>query len=75
MSRATEIYEQHIKSLPPQERLQLLAMVARDLADEPNERPRRSIMELHGLGKELWDGIDAQAYVDQLRDEWNRQRS
>ena len=25
-------------------------------------------MALHGLGKELWDGIDAQEYVNALRE-------
>lgn len=33
--------------------------------------PPVSIMALHGLGKELWEGVDAQAYVDQLRREWD----
>lgn len=28
---------------------------------------KRSIMELRGLGKEIWEGIDAQEYVDELR--------
>jgi hypothetical protein len=28
-------------------------------------------MELHGLGAEIWQGIDAQEYVDQLRSEWD----
>ena len=28
---------------------------------------KRSIMELAGLGKEIWEGIDAQEYVDELR--------
>ena len=27
----------------------------------------RSIMELEGLGAEIWEGIDAQEYVDELR--------
>ncbi|MEN9935409.1 MAG: hypothetical protein RLZZ387_1988 [Chloroflexota bacterium] len=31
-------------------------------------------MELHGLGAEIWRGIDAQAYVNELRDEWDRPR-
>jgi hypothetical protein len=31
----------------------------------------RSILELEGLGAEIWDGIDAQEYVDQLRSEWD----
>lgn len=32
--------------------------------------PRRSITELRGLGKEIWQGQDAQEYVDQERDSW-----
>lgn len=31
-----------------------------------------SIMALHGLGKELWEEVDAQAYVATLRREWER---
>jgi len=30
-----------------------------------------SIFELEGLGKELWQGIDAQEYVNRERDAWN----
>jgi|YNPNPStandDraft_1061719.scaffolds.fasta_scaffold51535_3 excisionase family DNA binding protein len=33
--------------------------------------PKRSIMELHGLGREIWEGIDAQEYVNELRKEWD----
>ena len=33
--------------------------------------PRRSIMESEGLGKEIWEGVDAQEYVDRERDSWN----
>ena len=38
---------------------------------EPVEKPKRSIMELHGLGKEIWKNIDAQEYVNELRKEWD----
>lgn len=67
------IYRRHIKPLPPDEKLKLLARMAEDLsngeeAKEPTEK--RSIMELHGLGAEIWQGIDAQEYVNRLRDEW-----
>jgi hypothetical protein len=31
---------------------------------------RRSITELRGLGKEIWQGQDAQEYVNQERDSW-----
>ncbi len=76
---AQEIYERYVSSLPVPEQLRLLAMLAQRLAAEPSAAglpaglptlPRRSITELHGLGKEIWEGVDAQNYVDQLRDEW-----
>lgn len=43
-----------------------------DIAD----KPKHSIMELHGLGAEIWKDengnlIDAQAYVNELRSEWD----
>lgn len=67
-----ELYEQQIKPRPLSERLRLLAMIAQDLAAETKEegKPKRSIMELHGLGAEIWQGIDAQEYVNELRKEW-----
>ena len=30
-----------------------------------------SILELQGLGKDLWAGIDAQEYVDEERSSWD----
>lgn len=40
----------------------------------PEEAPRKkhSILELAGLGAEIWEDIDAQEYVNQLRSEWNK---
>ncbi len=68
-----QLYEQQIKPLPRAMRLQLLARIAQDLAtiDEADE-PERSLLELEGLGAEIWQGIDAQQYVNELRDEWER---
>ncbi|CAN5907016.1 hypothetical protein BH20PSE1_BH20PSE1_20880 [soil metagenome] len=31
----------------------------------------QSILELEGLGKDVWAGIDARQYIDDLRDEWD----
>ena len=70
MQTAEEIYQQYIKLLPNGEKLRLIAKVSNDLAENESEKPKRSIMELHGLGAEIWDGIDAQEYVNKLRDEW-----
>lgn len=70
---ADEIYEQHIKRLPTAERLRLAEMIAQDIAEttEPESERTHSIMELHGLGAEIWDGVDAQEYVNELRKEWD----
>ena len=40
-------------------------------ATYPRRQRRRSILELQGLGKEIWQGIDATQYVRDLRDEWD----
>ena len=45
-------------------------------AGEAEDKPKHSIMELHGLGAEIWkdekgDLIDAQEYVNELRGEWD----
>lgn len=68
-----ELYEQ-IRLLPRSERLRLLARIAQDLAkggDEAGEVPQHSLLELEGLGKEIWEGVDAQEYVNELRKEWD----
>jgi hypothetical protein len=36
-----------------------------------SETPMHNILEFEGVGAEIWDGIDAQEYVNQLRDEWD----
>jgi hypothetical protein len=64
-----EIYQQQLKPLSAEDRLRLIVMLAQDLA--PPGRRERSVLELHGLGKEIWEGIDAQEYVNSLREEWD----
>ncbi len=75
--KVEEIYEQHIRKLPRRERLRLLAMTAEGLTeDKPTERKRHhKITELAGLGKEIWQSVDAQEYVDSARDEWEKKAS
>ena len=70
-----EIYRQYLKPLSTEDRLRLIAILAWDLAPEavPSRR-ERSVLELHGLGKEIWEGIDAQEYVNSLREEWDHRR-
>jgi hypothetical protein len=63
---------QQAKTLSGQERKELVKLLV-DSLDVPEAVPRqqRRLSELRGLGKEIWEGIDAQEYVDQLRSEWD----
>lgn len=70
---AMSTYDQVLKmtkrlNLP--EQLQLLETLSRMVRDQVTEARPHSIMELEGLGAEIWQGIDAQAYVDQERASW-----
>lgn len=60
---------QEIRLLPVKDRKRLISLIVDTLPEdgEQAEMKRRSIAELRGLGEEIWAGIDAQAYVDQLR--------
>ena len=72
-----DIYQRHIRLLPAEQQLELLALIAQGLARQaaPSKSQRtHSILELDGLGKEIWEGVDAQEYVNKLRDEWDERR-
>ena len=68
----TEIMDQ-IRTLSREEKQALVQQVMAEI-DAPEEKTH-SILELRGLGKEIWQGIDAQEYVNKLRDEWDEKRS
>ena len=70
-----KLHEQHIKHLPQQEQLRLLSLMAQRLAITPTMPKKRSLTALYGLGKELWKDTDAQAYVRELRDEWEERKA
>lgn len=36
----------------------------------PNEA-QRSVLELQGLGRDVWSGVDVDQYIEQERDSWN----
>jgi hypothetical protein len=61
-----------VQGLSPDDQLRLLedvaSLVRRQVATPAR---RRSILELRGLGKEVWQDIDAQDYVDQERASWS----
>ena len=58
------------KRLNLPEQLQLLESLSRMVRDQVTEAKPHSIMELEGLGAEIWRDVDAQAYIDQERASW-----
>lgn len=65
---AKEVYELHVKRLPPEERKRLAELITAAM-EGSNRQGERSLLELEGLGAELWEGVDAQEYVNELRKE------
>ncbi|WXG44988.1 MAG: hypothetical protein WED04_13350 [Promethearchaeati archaeon SRVP18_Atabeyarchaeia-1] len=65
-----EKIEKEIRKLSPEEQLELVEKLARQL--RRNGIPRRKELdwiELYGLGKGLWKDEDAQTYVGRLRED------
>jgi hypothetical protein len=60
-------------SLNRDEKFRLIQELTANAIQGDDSEPEHSIMELCGLGKEIWEGIDAQEYVNQERASWNEQ--
>jgi len=60
-----------VESLAIDDQLRLLEELVKLIRQQTIAKPKHSILELRGLGKEVWQGMDAQAYVSQERDAWN----
>ena len=70
---STVVY-QHVlgqaERLSPDDQLRLVEELAAHVRRQVRRDKKHSILELRGLGKEIWQGIDAQEYVNQERSEW-----
>jgi len=60
-----------VESLSRVEQLRLISELAEYLRVHTTPEKRTSILELQGLGKEIWQGLDAQEYVDRERKSWD----
>jgi hypothetical protein len=60
-----------VRALTVEERKQLITFIVDSLTVPEEPKTTRSILELQGLGADLWKNEDAQAYVNRLRGEWN----
>lgn len=73
---AEQLYQQYIKPIPITGQLELFALISKKLfsQSEAEKNKQRSLLEFEGLGAELWEGVDAQNYIDDLRNEWNSKK-
>ena len=60
-----------IESLTLDKQMRLMQELASIVSHRTPAKYKRNIMELEGLGKDIWRGIDAQEYVDRERQSWN----
>jgi len=60
-----------VERLSPADQLRLLEELAVLVRRRITTQPPRSILELQGLGKEIWQDIDVQEYIDRERASWN----
>lgn len=59
--------------LDSQSKLRLHEELAALIRQQVGQPPKHSILELQGLGKEVWQGVDAQEYVYDERSSWEDQ--
>ena len=60
-----------VQKLPREEQRELAAEIVRHLNAPASTAARPSLLELRGLGKEVWAGVDVKDYLRQERDSWD----
>ena len=65
-----ELYEK-LRERARLQRRSVAQEVTRLLEDALKEPEKLSLMELRGLGKEIWEGIDPAEYVEAERASWD----
>ncbi len=60
----------YVMHLTPEDQLELLKFLANIILPKVEVRTQHSILELEGLGKELWQGIDVEHYIEEERNSW-----
>jgi len=71
MSLSYKDYVSGVQGLTPEEQLGLLEIISVRLKKTLSKRRKKhSIVELEGLGADIWKGVDAQEYVHRERESW-----
>lgn len=59
-----------VEALGPADQLRLIAELTSRLSGKV-ENKSRSLLELEGLGQEVWHGVDVDEYLRRERTSWN----
>ena len=60
-----------VQALGAADQLRLIAELVGRLSGELDRRPRRSLLELQGLGKGIWRDVDVDEYLRRERSSWS----
>lgn len=64
-------YVKGIRFLNVEEQLTLLEIISARLKETIGQKKKSSIMQLEGLGADMWEGINANDYVQKERESWS----
>jgi len=72
VSQTYDDYVKKIQTLTPEEQLSLVKVISASLKKTlRGKKAKHSVMELEGLGADIWKGVDAQKYVLKERYSWD----
>jgi hypothetical protein len=72
VSQSYDDYVKKIQTLTPEEQLSLIKVISAGLQKTlKGKKAKHTVMELEGLGADIWKGIDAQEYVRKERNSWD----
>jgi hypothetical protein len=60
-----------IRALGPNEQRQLIVEMQGMLVSNKRRTSIPRILDLSGLGKEIWEGVDVDEYLNRERDSWD----
>ena len=60
-----------IKILDYYAKLEILEKLVRLLREPAKKSKKSSLLQLEGLGKEIWQDVNVDEYIDQERDSWD----
>jgi hypothetical protein len=61
---------QRLSSEEQEQLLEALSAIIRQRTTDLDEEPWHSLLELEGLGAEIWEGIDPKKYIEEERRSW-----